>query len=362
MRSSTSNSEPETRPLPELAWKGVAWMALVLTLLGIAGWELYWRSRGYGASVKNSDGLWALHRRKAVAGDGRQTVFVGSSRILFDVDLRAWAEVMGSDLPIQLALEGTPPTRFIQDLADDPSFRGFLVVGYTGGLFFAPTAGERGEILQRIADETPSERWGQRLAMVLEQKFSFLDDDARLANLVSRAPWPARPGLPPARPEVPRISEMQPTREATMWSRVEKDEAYRERVRNVWLAFIGDLDAPPPPPEVAAKMEQGLAKAMDGMAAAVAAIRARGGEVIFVRCPATGPMLEVELKRSPPAKVWKGLLETTGAVGIDFAEHPELQGFELPEWSHLRAADQEPFTRALATLAKPHWEAWKDGI
>jgi hypothetical protein len=41
------------------------------------------------------------------------------------------------------------------------------------------------------------------------------------------------------------------------------------------------------------------------------------------------------------------LLAKTGAPGIHFEDYPELQGFNMPEWSHMTGADADRFTAAL---------------
>ena len=73
----------------------------------------------------NSNAEWAQQRRRIDAGEGDKTVLVGSSRILFDVQLPVWERVTG-ERPIQLAIEGTSPVPVLEDLADDPNFTGRL--------------------------------------------------------------------------------------------------------------------------------------------------------------------------------------------------------------------------------------------
>lgn len=355
MRSSTSSSEPAgfvdgERRVPEARW-GLIWLVVVaVAVAALGGWEATWRDRGYAADVANSPSLWNRARRAATAGDGRGTVVVGSSRVLFDLDLETWAKHVGGPQPVQLALEGTPPWTALADLGADEKFRGFLIVGYTPSLFFGGFPGERGEWPQQWRDETPSARFGQLLAMGLEQQLAFLENDAKLGSLIGRLPWPAREGLRPAMPEVPRLAEVRPSREHLMWSRLETDTAYRDHARGVWQVF---MSLPMPPPT-----EEQIAARVAATKVAVDAIRSRGGDVLFVRCPSAGPFFENELATRPRALFWDRLLRETGAPGITFEDHPELQGFELPEWSHLRAADRVPFTAALARLAKPLYENW----
>jgi len=80
--------------------------------------------------------------------------------------------------------------------------------------------------------------------------------------------------------------------------------------------------------------------------------RKRGGQMIFIRPPSSGMLLELEKVAFPRAETWDVLLERTGVPGVHFEDYPELQGFELPEWSHLRAEHSPPFTRALARIVK----------
>lgn len=72
--------------------------------------------------------------------------------------------------------------------------------------------------------------------------------------------------------------------------------------------------------------------------------------MIFIRPPSAGMLYQLEEQSFPRKETWDALLEKTGVPGIHFEDHPELQGFELPEWSHLRAEHAPPFTKALARL------------
>jgi hypothetical protein len=53
---------------------------------------------------------------------------------------------------------------------------------------------------------------------------------------------------------------------------------------------------------------------------------------------------------STRAQTWEALLAATGAPGIHFEDYPELQGYELPEWSHMTQAEAIRFTRTLYAL------------
>ena len=79
-------------------------------------------------------------------------------------------------------------------------------------------------------------------------------------------------------------------------------------------------------------------------------IRARGGRVVFVRFPSTGPLRELELEMWPREAYWDRLIRETGAPGIHFEDHSELMEFECPEWSHLTRSDAVSFTRRLAAI------------
>ncbi len=115
MPSSTSSSElpsgeahPYVRVVPEMRL-GLAWLvAAIIFVGGIVAWEGYWRAFGSYPACRNSDGLWAMQRRRINEGEGSATVLIGSSRVLFDIQLPVWERLAG-ERPIQLAFEGTSP-------------------------------------------------------------------------------------------------------------------------------------------------------------------------------------------------------------------------------------------------------------
>ncbi|MBA2433029.1 MAG: hypothetical protein H0V56_13095 [Chthoniobacterales bacterium] len=331
------------RQLPELRL-GVAWaLAVVLFVLGLAAWEAKWRADGVGPTYRNSDAAWAMQRRRIDTGEGDKTVLIGSSRILFDVQLAVWQRVLG-ERPIQLSQEGTSPIFALENLADDPDFTGRLVVGVSPPLFFS-AFDRRAGAFKYYRDESLSQRAGQWLSMrLLEPFFAFYDDDFALMTVLKRQDWPARAGVPNSK-DVRRLSVQEADRNTRMWDKVERDAEYNALVKSIWLQILK------PPPGVTPEMMQKLgAQQVERAVAAVAKLRARGVPVIFLRAPSDGPFLEVENKAFPRAATWDVLLQRTGAHGIHFEDYPELGAFTPVEWSHLSGADAERFTEALCQI------------
>jgi hypothetical protein len=352
MPSSTSSSEVTLsvepfyeRPLPERDLVKVVLVALGILVTGLVGWELHWRDWGSVPSYRNSDGQWAIERRRIDHDEGHKTVIAGSSRMLFDIDLPTWERV-GRERPIQLALEGTSPVPLMEELAADSDFTGRLLVGVAPDLFFSGFS-YRGSAFKLYRTETLSQRAGQWLSMTfLEPWLAFYDEDFALPKLLKRQPWPPREGVP-AFEDVRKLSLSDRDRSSRMWHKVESDSAYVAIARRVWAQ---EFDMPPPGgPEAASKVRrEQIARA----AAATRALQARGVEVIFVRPPSAERYLEFENRVFPRAETWDVLLAESGAPGIHFEDHPELQGYRLPEWSHMSAAEAKRFTAALQPIVE----------
>jgi hypothetical protein len=343
------------RPVPAQPWKRILLGTVLLLALLVGGWEWYWRAFGATPAIRNSDGLWAMQRRRIDAGEGDATVLIGDSRMLFDFQLPVWEKLSGKR-PIQLSLEGTSPFFLLKDLANDVHFTGRLLVGLAP-LSMLRDGGFRAGVLPYTRRESPSEHIGQWLSMhLVEPYLAFDDPDFALQTVLARQPWPARRQLAEDAP-VRKVSVGEADRNTHLWSKVESDPDYRAVARRTWeQRHWGIYSLPPalwPPEQWPSLIEQQIA----GAARAVAKLRARGVKVVFVRPPSGGPYLEAEERELPRVRTFDPLLAATAAPGIYFADYPQLEGLTLPEWSHLSAADAARFTAALYDiLERAHWE------
>jgi hypothetical protein len=353
MPSSISASECDAhqRVIPRASWTLIFALTVLIELLAWASWESYWRAHHFVPNdFEDTPALWQTQRERAT---GAATVLIGSSRMWQDVDLTAWQEVTGSR-PIQLAVAGKNPRPVLRDLANDPEFHGLVLCGVTPYLFFVESELPMRELMERGRTQTLSERASHRIGLVLERWLASLDHETRLSTLWNNAPLPLRAGAFPIR-EVGKGHVMRADRAAKTWSRLEQDPAYTERFRGFWVFLAGgpqpSLEELPP---TLALAYPGLAGIVDAVAAEVAAdvekIRARGGDVAFIRFPSDGPVYASESRGFPRWLAWEPFLAKTQTAGIHFADHEELRGFRLPEWSHMAAEDSGPFTRRLAPL------------
>jgi hypothetical protein len=68
--------------------------------------------------------------------------------------------------------------------------------------------------------------------------------------------------------------------------------------------------------------------------------------------PYEGHYATAEPDIAPRDLTWDVLLERTGSLGLHFQDHEEMQGYWLPEWSHLSAAEADRFTEAFYGLVQ----------
>ncbi len=358
MPSSISNSDltskdyyfHENRPIPEMSWKPALVLAVIIMAAGVCAWEynarVIW---GYEPEAYiDNNGLWSIQRRMIDQSNENTVVIIGASRILFDFDLDTYEKMTGTR-PIQLALAGTNPRPILADLAKDNDFKGMLYIGITPGSFFRNGGGISADAPDYYAKESPTQWISQQLSMLIEPYLSFYDlSNWPLFTLVRRAELPNRKGVFDPRMDVWKISQADKDRNTKMFWKVEELPYYQHNAQMTWRGFMrmGDQRGP---------SEFDLDAYLVSVNDDIERIRARGGDVVFIRLPSSGDYRPREARNQPRNEYWDRLLLDTNSVGVHFEDHEELQGFRIPEWSHLHSEDAPKFTAALTRIINDKW-------
>ena len=323
-----------TRDIPKQPWGGImAGVAVALTV-GVAGLEANARRINLRAGdLDNSEVAWVKERVRSESAD---VAIVGDSRILFDTDLDRFEALTGVR-PVQLAIHGTSALTLLEDAATNENFRGLLIVGMSDTMFFQPFDGYGGYVKRRGDFTSPSGRLGIEIDHVLQRRLAFLDSNHRLSVIAHRLDPDLRSGVEGPKHDIWKLSEVGEERATSMWPPVEHDPEIRARSRWAWKGFKEKF------PYTPALIAKGQARAVK----AVAAIRARGGEVVFVRPPSDIQLRVNEEAQVPKAKGWDALLRATKAAGVHNDDLPPHQRrLIMPEWSHLNRACSTVFTDA----------------
>ncbi len=101
-------------------------LAVVVVIITVTCWELYLRHNGATITYDDDSELWAGKRQQVYKSPGEATVFIGSSRMKYDLDIPTWEHTTGKKA-IQLAMEEQFPLEVMEDLANDKDFKGDLV-------------------------------------------------------------------------------------------------------------------------------------------------------------------------------------------------------------------------------------------
>ncbi len=331
-----------------------ALLTAVLVLLSVITWEFYVRSKGFDTSFDDDPALWSDKRRMVYEPSDKATVLIGSSRIKFDVDIPTWENATGNHV-IQLACVGSNPMPVLENLADDTDFKGRLIVDVTEILFFSNSPGNLflpQRNLKYYKDITPAQRASFVIDHLLESQLVFLDKDrlslnAKLLDLQI----PNREGVFEMPLFPPDFGRVKFNRQEYMTERFLADTNQQNQVKGVW-AFFRKMSTEPP--ASGGKLDSIFAT----VKSCVDKIKARGGDVLFLRTPSSGPFLTGEKMGFPREKYWDRLLAITGSPGIHFADYPAIDHFVCPEFSHLSQPDAIIFTNNFIRILQNE-KGWK---
>lgn len=330
-------------------------LVLILTIIAVCGYEFFLRHKGFEISYDDSESLFANSRRKVYLPQDEATVFLGSSRIKYDIDTETWRQLTG-ETPVQLGFVGSRATAVLQDLAADPEFKGKVIIDATEGLLFDVTGRSDTKpvsALEYFHNETPSQRFSFHINTILESGFVFLDkDNFSLSPILEQIPLPARPGHF-SFPKYPaEFSVTNFDRQNQMTENFIQDTTQFSIMRKVWLqiAEMGKQQTPPSP-GVIDSIILDLNENID-------IIISRGGQVVFLRPPSSGPLWQGEQNRFPRPAAWDNLLKTTDCKGVHFLDYPEISSFTCPEYSHLSRLDAIIYTKTLIRILQTEigWE------
>jgi hypothetical protein len=325
------------RDIPDQPWRAISLTVLLLVILLTSVWE--WKMRSLGLVAGDTGGSyddWADLRRQV---DQRNVpvVLIGDSRILYDTDLDRVAQLTGIR-PLQLGIAGGTGLPILEDIADDPHFKGLAIVGMAETSYFDThfTVIRSYKALELSHWESPSKRASFQIQRVITKPFAMLDDQYQLSTLVFDLDPDWRPGVRGPYHDVWKIGETGEDGQMWLWRRLEHDRRLSAHARNVWHQLF------PPFPMQDRDIQPILARTK----IAVDKIRARGGDVVFLRPPSSPDIRAIEDKHLPRAKGWDALLAYTHANGVHADDLPDAQGLNLPEGSHLSHACATVFTDA----------------
>ncbi len=151
MPSFTSNSNSRIPEAPQ--WRMMALSMFILFLL-LAGFESYFRSRGFEPSIPDSEVLWAYHRARAADDNGKQKIAViGTSRAQNGLDPKVIESELNGDV-IFLPLFASSPYEALWDLLNDDRFKGTIICDMLPG-YLLPDAmpGHIGEKVSHYHNE-----------------------------------------------------------------------------------------------------------------------------------------------------------------------------------------------------------------
>jgi len=321
-------------------------LALIIVLTFLVCWEFYLRNEGIALDYDDGPELWANSRAMVYEPANKATVFIGSSRIKYDLDIPTWENLTGNHA-IQLSMVGSNPRPFLHDLASDPNFKGRLIVDVTEGLFFSKGSVRfPNEGIEYYSKRTPAQKASFELNHALESHFVFLNRGYFSLNpMLNKLHLKNRPGVVPAAEFPIGFRSITFERQNKMTAEFIIDTNQQIQVRNIWAFNRKNNHIPPV-----------NGKALDTILTSVKAdvdkIRARGGDVTFVRTPSSDSYLIFENKNYPRKEYWDKLLAITGCKGIHFADYPVIDQLTCPEYSHLKPTDAVIYTQHLVSILK----------
>lgn len=329
--SSTTPSDRAPRGPTVIAWL----LTVIIAGATLCGAEWFWRGRGLRPSVVDDRDFWAYHRSQVYVGGQKSVVLVGASRIQLDFSTSTFRKLFPDHHLVQLAIDGKYPLATLHDLANDEKFQGIVICGIDSqGLRRANRDAQQDYVDYYRREATRNNMLNSQIGCWLQSQLVVMSPQVNLKKVTVRMlrhlPLP-KPVYLTTHFDRSRSAdyEMIDLKEHRQW-RIDRMRNRRKEVSTL-------------------SPEQWLAEAFE-IEPAIEKIQKRGGQVVLVHLPISGPTLEAAERNFPKVKFWDRFAANTRAVAIHFLDHPQLANFECPDTSHLDYRDAPRFTVALLEI------------
>ena len=328
-----------------------ALIAVALSMLFLISWEAYWYNQGYIPTITDDKHLYSINRAKLDNLSEEDIVLVGSSRILFNIQLDVFESVTGIK-PLQLAIVGSSPLPTFHDIVHNSDFKGTVIVGVTPGLFFSTTFPKAPPIewpqnhVDHYHERTPADRLNFALSLPLQKRLNVMDsydevinNKTDLKSLINKIDKGDRTGKP-TYPLFGDFSYIDVDRNTRMREETVTDTSFSNEVKAAWKFVVSSI-----------KMKPDKKSTIEFFAKDVAVFKERGGKVILLRNPSSGFFEETEAKNLPRATYFDSLVSVVKTPSYHFADYPQLSKIDCcPEWSHLSGPNADIFTEEFANI------------
>lgn len=319
--------------MPAGSWSATWLVALALAaaLIGVCEYEA--RTHHQRPSVVDDASSWALMRRE-VEGDPNVVAFVGGSRTAIGFSAETFADEAPGARGVQLGIDGTIPFTILNDLAQDPDFKGVLVLDLierditAADVFHFPDTApflDRYHHLWRAPGAVANRYlagWVQSALAVLAIKGYRL-----LPAWFGHGAWPQPTWVAMDRDRIQRAD----------YSIAEADALAHKRQNR--LRTVERFNDSP---------EHWMATVQRQLEPLFRQIRAHGGDVVVIHMPVTGEYGAAMDRKYPRDAYWDVFARQSTAHVWHYRDLPEMASLVCGDDMHLEEKDQIIYTRALA--------------
>lgn len=325
---------------PDHSW-GILWGCAAIVFFGLTGaMECLWRSKGHVPSVPDSARLWTWTRDQVASSPRESVVILGDSRAQLGIDIELARKTLNR--PVwQLAIAGGgSPLAALEELAEDKSFSGEVIATVVPGWFELPA-----ELHQKYVSlyQSNTELFDGFETRASSELASVLVVKRPACNLRHTLEAIAKRRIP-----IPDSRRMDINRQIHAdFSKVNVEKLRADLLRELHERRGTGPVNPNPTPTWHSQMMRYVEAAQ--------AISKRGGQVVFVYMPISGPRVASDEETNPRALYWDVFAQAAKpfAQTIHFEDFEDLRTFECPDMSHLDAKDAGPFTAALLKHIEP---------
>ena len=329
--------------------KKSVFISVILFILFICFWELYWRSKPtyYRACLEDDRYLWAEHRSKVETATNNDVVIIGSSRTGFNFNTHVWEEVQGIK-PINLSTDGKPPGPFFEDIVNNSTFNGTLIIGITPLMWFSGKDNSRwtdaNKWVEHYHNQTYAQKLGYWISKPLQRNLVMLTsselefyNDLDLKSLINRL---FIKGRPDERFKLPNFSYHDEDRNLIMFSSMVSNPDFAKEIQNIWNQFLPYI----PEYEI---VKDDMPQIFENYLLHINKFKARGGKIIFIRHKAEDEWNIHSQRLLPRDKVWDVFIKYVDCPSYHFEDYEFMSKYTLPDWSHMNAEDAKFYTKDL---------------